>query len=116
MLIAALSLNLLILVPLLGSLFAERAGMEAAFGPLTDARLILTAVYLAIALVSAGLIAALLAGHPWAVPMTVALFAVQITYKLATVPLVGLHSPVVMTNLGIVAIQIAALAVLWARA
>ena len=81
----------------------------------TDARLILTCVYGAIGVGSAGLIALHLAQHAWAVPMTVALFSVQIVYKLGTVALVGLGSPVVMTNLLVVAVQSVALVVLFAQ-
>ncbi|MEL6885885.1 MAG: hypothetical protein AAFP87_15340 [Pseudomonadota bacterium] len=115
MLIAALMLNLLILVPLVVSLVGQSTGMEAAFGQTTDARRILTCVYGAIAALSAALIWLHLASHSWAVPMTVTLFAVQITYKLATVPMVGLGSPVVMTNLLVVAVQVVVLVALALR-
>ena len=115
MLIAVLALNLVILVPLVAAMLAGTSAMEATFGPVTDARRILTCIYAAIAVVSAGLIWIHTTGRSWAVPMTVALFAVQITYKLATAPIVGLNSPVVITNLIVVAVQIAALAMLAAR-
>ena len=88
------------------------AGLDAAFGPDTDARRILASVYAAIGIVSAGLIALHVAQHPRAVPMTVALFAVKIAYKLTTVATVGLGSPVVITNLVVVAALAAALAAL----
>ena len=110
MLIAAPGLNLVILVPLVAALLSGHSGLVPAFGPVTEARLILTSVYLAIGVVSAGLIALHLSGVRWAVPMTMGLFAVQITYKLATVPLVGLDSPVVKTNLLVVAVQVIAIA------
>ena len=110
MLIAALLLNLVILVPLVTALVAGANGMDAAFGTDTDARRILTSIYAAIALVSAGLIAMHLAQHTWAAPMTVGLFAVQITYKLFTIGFVGLGSAVVTTNLVVVAAQVVALA------
>ena len=87
--------------------------MDAAFGTDTDARRILTSVYVAIALVSVGLIAMHVVQHAWAVPMTVALFAVQITYKLTTVGLVGLGSAVVTTNLVVIAVQVVALVALF---
>jgi len=108
MLIAALALNIVILFPVVVGLLGS--GMDPAFGPDTDARRILTCVYAAIALVSLGLIALHVAGHSWAIPMTFALFAVQITYKLATVVAVGLASPVVMTNLLVVAVQVVVIA------
>lgn len=113
MLIAALVLNLVILIPLVAALLTGSAGMDASFGTVTDARRILTCIYAAIAVVSAGLIALHVIEHPRALPMTVALFAVQITYKLTTVPMVGLASPVVVTNLVVVAVQVGVLLALW---
>lgn len=109
----ALALNIIVLVPVLAVLLLAMPPAERGFGPLTEARLILTAIYSAIALVSAALMALHLMRHLWAIPMTVALFAVQITYKLITVPLVGLSNPVVIANLGVVAVQTLALALLW---
>ncbi|MEL7099809.1 MAG: hypothetical protein AAGM84_13340 [Pseudomonadota bacterium] len=113
MLPAALGLNLLILLPLCFALLTRGAGMDQSFGPVTDARLILTCVYMAIAVASAGLLAAHWMGVSWAVPATLSLFAVQIIYKLLTAVLVGLSSPVVVTNLVVVAVQLAAIAALW---
>ncbi|APX12734.1 hypothetical protein [Tateyamaria omphalii] len=104
MLIAALCLNIAVLVPVVLALLT--GGADAAFGPDTEARRILTCVYISIAAVSLGLIALHLGKHAWAVPMTFALFAVQITYKLTTVLSVGVASPVVLTNLVVVAVQI----------
>ena len=104
MLVAALILNLIILVPLVFALTSGHAKMDAAFGPDSDARRILTCVYAAIGVISADLIALHLINHHWAVPMTVALFAVQLTYKLATVAAVGRASPVVVTNMVVVAV------------
>lgn len=112
MLVAALILNLVILVPLVASLAYDTAGMGAAFGFDSPARRILTCVYGAIAALSAVLIALHASAHPWAVPMTVALFGVQITYKLATIAAVGLTSPVVVTNMIVVSVQMVAL--VWA--
>ncbi len=45
--------------------------------------------------------------------MSVALFSVQITYKLITVPMVGISNPVVITNLVVVLVQLIALFALW---
>lgn len=110
MLITALVLNVLILAPLVSALLLGRPSMVETFGPVTDARLILTSVYLSICVVSVALIAAHLARADWVVPATMALFAVQITYKLTTVVLVGMSSPVVITNLVVVAVQCVAIA------
>ena len=109
----ALALNIIVLVPVLAVLVLGLPPAERGFGPLGAARLILTAIYIAIAVVSAALIALHLKHLAWAMPMSVALFAVQVTYKLITVPLVGLSNPVVITNLGVAAVQIFALAMLW---
>lgn len=105
MLIAALILNVAILAPVIWSLGIGSPGMDAAFGADTHARRILTCVYGAIALASAALIALLSVAHPWAIPMTLALFGVQISYKLATVWLVGLGNPVVVTNVVVIVVQ-----------
>ncbi|MEX0308884.1 MAG: hypothetical protein AB3N17_01425 [Tateyamaria sp.] len=109
MLQVGLILNVLILGPVVWALV--HSGMEGPFGPATDARRILTCVYAAIGLVSVALFALHLSLHEWAVPMTLALFAVQITYKLLTVPVVGVSNPVVATNLLVVAVQITAVAI-----
>ncbi|WP_299048477.1 hypothetical protein [uncultured Tateyamaria sp.] len=107
MLIAALVVNLVILVPVIAGLVRGR--MDLAFGPDTDARRILLCLYCSIAVASAVLILLHVLGAAWAVPMTFALFAVQIMYKLATVVMVGLHSPVVATNLCVVVFQLSAI-------
>ena len=113
LMVLALALNVIILVPVITALV--RGGAAAAvFGDATPARAILTSIYAAIALVSLGLIALHVAAAPWAVPMTVALFAVQIVYKALTVPAVGLRNPVVVVNLVVVLVQAGVLAVLWA--
>lgn len=112
MLVAALILNVAVLVPIVGLLIAESPAMDKVYGPATQGRAILACIYGAICAISAALIAAHLLGLQWAVPMTVGLFAVQITYKLATAPAVGLGNPVVLSNLAIVAFQVAALATL----
>lgn len=108
MLIAALALNILILTPVIAGL--AFGNMDGAFGPDTDARRILACVYVAIAVLSAALIVLHVGNAPWAVPMTLSLFAVQITYKVATVVAVGLSSPVILTNVVVVAVQCAAVA------
>lgn len=115
MLIFALAVNIAILLPLVAIM--SRGSMVEVFGPVSDARLILTCIYGAIVTLSAGLIALHAAAHPWALPMTLALalFAVQIIYKLATVPVAGIASPVVITNLAVVALQLTIIAALYWR-
>lgn len=111
--IIALAFNIIVLVPVVSVLMLGLSPADKGFGPVTDGRLILTSIYMAIAVVSAALIVLHLKRQSWAMPMSVALFAVQITYKLITVPMVGLSNPVVITNLVVVAVQIMALSILW---
>ncbi|GGX43568.1 hypothetical protein GCM10007385_09360 [Tateyamaria omphalii] len=113
MLLAALGLNLLILIPVIAGFIIGT--MDGTFGPDTDARRILICIYIAIAVATAVLITLNLTHHHWAVPMSLALFGVQITYKLATVVALGMASPVVLTNLVVVAVQVAAI-VTWSVA
>ncbi|MCF6444313.1 hypothetical protein [Nereida sp. MMG025] len=114
MIAAALILNLVILLPVITSFFTGNA--DAAFGPDTDARRILVSIYIAIAACSAGLLVALFQGASWIIPAALSLFAVQITYKVLTIGLVGLASPVVMTNLIVVVVQLAVIFTVIARA
>jgi hypothetical protein len=111
--IYALAFNIVVLTPVVSVLLLGYAPAEYAFGAVTDARLILTSIYISIALVSAAIIVLHLKSIASAMPMSVALFAVQITYKLITVPMVGLSNPVVITNLVVVAVQVLALSILW---
>lgn len=60
---------------------------------------------------SIALIALHSVAHPWATPMTLALFGVQISYKLATIWAVGVSNPVVMTNIVVIVVQIVAILV-----
>ncbi len=113
LIISALLLNVLVLAPVVSVLLLGATAAETGFGAVTDGRLILTSVYIAIGVVSLGLIAMHLRRMAWALPMSVALFSVQITYKLITVPMVGISNPVVITNLLIVVVQVAALFYLW---
>lgn len=111
MLVAALSLNIAILAPVVWALGSGSPGMDVALGPKTDARLILTCVYGAIAMASIALIALHSVAHPWAIPMTLALFGVQISHKLTTIWVVGVSNPVVMTNIVVIVVQIVAILV-----
>jgi hypothetical protein len=111
--IFALAFNIIVLVPVVSALVSGLPQTERSFGPGTDGRSILISIYMAIAIVSAALIAMHLKRLAWAMPMSVALFAVQITYKLITVPMVGPSNPVVISNLVVVAVQVLALSSLW---
>jgi hypothetical protein len=111
--IFALVFNVIVLVPVISVLMLGLSPAEDGFGPVTEGRLILTSIYISIAIISLVLIVMHLSQQAWAMPMSVALFAVQITYKIITVPMVGLSNPVVITNLVVVAVQVLALSSLW---
>ena len=111
--IFALAFNVIVLVPVISVLMLGLSPADQVFGPITEGRQILTSIYIAIAIVSVALIAMHLKQMAWAMPMSVALFAVQITYKITTVPMVGILNPVVITNLVVVAVQLLVLFILW---
>ncbi len=114
MLIVSYSVNLLVLIPLLSAFALNPAHIDPVFGGDTDARRILVCLYATIALVSAvGLGLALSGQTVLATQLGMTLFAMQIAYKLMTVPMVGLASPVVITNLVVVAVHTATLLSLW---
>jgi hypothetical protein len=94
--ILSLALNILVLLPVCGSLIGQAAWTEAAFGPATPARGILLSIYLTILLASADLLI-----HP-VVSLIAGLLAAQIIYKITTPITVGtLRNPVVVSNLAI---------------
>ena len=104
MILISLSLNIIVLVPVLFALGANGRAAEHAWGADTAARRILAAVYTAILLASV----ALLALHLLSLDITAwtqALLGIQVVYKLLTVPLVGLRNPVVISNVGIAVVH-----------
>jgi len=105
LMIGALALNVAILAPVVMGVITGLPFDPAALGQRTDGLMVLTSIYASIAIVSAMLIAVHLRGSEWAVPMTLAMFAVQIVYKLITVPLVGIANPVVMANVLVIFVQ-----------
>jgi hypothetical protein len=96
----SLAVNLIVLIPVLLSLW-HGAG-DAAFGVDTPARRVLISVYAAIALVSA---AALAMPADLRLALVPGLLVVQIVYKLITVPMLGPANPIVLTNLAVVAVH-----------
>lgn len=110
MLLVSLSLNILVLVPVLFALSANGAAAKGAWGADTPARRILAAIYAAILSMSALLLVLLLLGHD-VLASARALLAVQVIYKLLTAPLVGLRNPVVRSNLAIAAVHTVTLVV-----
>ena len=103
MIFVSLALNLLVLAPVCASLLLNAPWTQSAYGGSTPARGILLSIYLAILIVSAGLIAGLLISpSPRFISMAIALFVVQIIYKVTTPMTVGsMRNPVVLSNLAI---------------
>ena len=106
-----LAFNVVVLVPVLAGLLAAPRAMDRAFGPGdAPARRILGCVYAAILAASLALLGAQAAGLAGADVPALTLFAVQIAYKLLTIPAVGLANPVVATNLLVVLVHAGSIA------
>lgn len=98
MILLSLVLNVFVLVPVTYGIFTSAAWAGEAYGPDSPARGILLAVYLAILVMSVGLMFKPIPA------MVAALLAVQIIYKVITPFSVGtLGNPVVVSNLAIAA-------------
>ena len=94
----SLALNVAVLVPVTAGLIRNAGWTAAAYGAPSPARGILLSIYLAIMLVSIGLLFKPLPA------MVAALLIVQIVYKVTTPISVGtLANPVVLSNLAIAA-------------
>ena len=105
----SLAVNVAVLAPVLWGLATDR--QDAAFGADTPSRRILIAVYAAIL----GLSAILLAWPNGRAALLPGLLAVQVAYKLLTVPLLGPGHPVARAKLAIVLLHAATLATLAGR-
>lgn len=113
MMTISLCVNLIVLGLIMPGLLRGQAGLDAAFGPDTTARQILTCIYATIFGISVLICGLLLSGRvESAVTLGLGLFAVQIVYKLLTVALIGTRNPVVATNLGIAFLHSVTLAVM----
>lgn len=109
--------NVLILTAVCAALLRNAPEMDAAFGPASPARGILTCIYIAILLASLFALGCAVAGAPQiALHIALVLFPLQIVYKTATAFAVGVDNPVVITNLAVVALHSITLATLWLRA
>ncbi len=104
MFLVSLSLNILVLLPVLGALAANGRAAEHAWGADTAARRILAAIYATILLASVLLLVLHLLDQN-VVAWVQALLGAQIVYKLLTVPLVGIRNPVVLSNVGIAVVH-----------
>lgn len=112
MLAIAFTLNIAITWPLTWMMLTAHPHMAEAYGPDSDARRILACLYFTIGLASLFALAQMgLGNRAWALHVAWVLFPVQIVYKLATWPAVGLSSPVVVTNLVVVAVLVLTLAI-----
>lgn len=105
----SLAVNVLVLVPVLWGLWS--GGSDDVFGPDAPARRILICVYAAILVLSA----VLLAWPAGRAALAPGLLAVQVAYKVLTVPLLGLGHPVATANLAIAALHAVTLATLALR-
>ena len=109
LLASSLVLNVVVLIPVVGSLVGDRGWVSEAYGPRTPARAILLSIYGAILVASALLLLA--PGVVDAVGAARGLLFVQVVYKLTTPLTVGtLKNPVVISNLSIAAWHAAVLA------
>jgi hypothetical protein len=105
---ASLGLNIFVLVPVCLGLLNKADWTIPAYGPDSAARGILLSVYLAILVMSLGLLAKPIPS------MVAALLLVQIIYKFTTPFTVGtLSNPVVISNLAIAAFHCITLWVIW---
>lgn len=109
MIIVSLLLNVVVLVPVVGSLAARAPWIARAWGERTPARDILLAIYIAILTASIALLAVVATVGPSVAveAAAIALLAVQIVYKVLTAVLVqdALRNPVVISNLIIAAVH-----------
>ena len=108
MLNLSLMVNIAVLIPVVGLLWASDVPAERAYGPDSPARRILACLYGAILLASVVLLIGSWLGRD-VLAQAQTLLAVQVIYKLATLPAVGLPNPVVIANLGIAALHAATL-------
>jgi hypothetical protein len=111
LILASLSLNIVVLVPVCFGLLTKADWTLPAYGPDTAARGILLSVYAAILICSAGLLAKPMPA------MVAALLLVQIIYKVSTPFTVGsFANPVVISNLAIAAFHGVTLWSIWSSA
>ena len=105
----AFAVNVAVTGTLVALLARRVPRMEVVYGGDTPARRILGCLYGAIGLVSLTGLGLMAAGQAEAAALlAVGLFPVQIAYKLATVPSVGLRHPVVLANLAITVLLVPA--------
>jgi hypothetical protein len=106
-----INLVVVTIIPIL--IFRNAPAMTTVYGPDSPARRILACLYGTIALASgAALVTQFALGRPeFSVQIALILFPLQIAYKFATIPAVGLRNPVVISNLFIAIFQATSLGV-----
>ena len=98
----SLAVNIVVLVPILVLMFIKSPLVDRAWGPFTEARGILMAIYFAILAASVALLFFPVAAF------IVALLSVQVVYKVTTPFTVGtIKNPVVISNLVISVLHVA---------
>lgn len=108
LILLSLSLNIVVLVPVVLGLLLRASWVNEAYGPSSAARGILLSMYLAILVVS---LALLVQREP---SLVATLLALQVLYKLLSPFTVGhLSNPVVLSNLGIAALHLVTLVAIW---
>ncbi|MEO1576391.1 MAG: hypothetical protein AAFU65_15700 [Pseudomonadota bacterium] len=108
MLLASLTLNLIVLVPVSHGLWRDRPWVAPVYGPDTSARRILLSAYGAIALLS---LALLLRPDP---RLAAGLLLFQVVYKLISVPaLRDFRHPVLQWNVAVAAFHTVTLALIY---
>lgn len=104
----SLVLNTLFLTPIVIGLVIELPRFDKVYGEFTEARGILTSIYLALLLLSASLLIKTIPAF------VVPLLATQVIYKITTPFTVGtLLNPVVISNLGIAALHLVTLRLIY---
>lgn len=117
MIFVSLILNIVVLLPVCASLIWHAGWTKEAYGDPTPARGIMLSIYLSILAISVALAIALItAPSDKLTSMAIALFVVQILYKLTTpVTVRSVRNPVVISNLLIAAVHIVTVNVLWSQ-
>lgn len=116
MLVVSLTLNVLVLVPVIIGLLRQSGWATEAYGSRSPARGILMAVYLAILIASGVLLGAVLAGVDTVVVPAASLVTLQVIYKVLSPFTVGQwRHPVVLSNLAIALVDVVTLALIAPR-
>lgn len=104
----SLGLNILVLIPIVAALAIGSSRVDKVYGEATAGRGILVSIYLALLVLSVALMFRMIP------VLVVPLLAIQVLYKVTTPLTVGtLLNPVVVSNLGIAALHLVTLRVIY---